>query len=280
MPSQRVIHQSDNAFELISATSAWVLARHQWLIDTMRCVLTGEQLPTTTSLVEFEQVVPKPLQISTHTAKTFDHIKNELEKKWLQTTKTIHPLSGKTLFEQLNAFQTSANEFMQSSNEANQQLVSELTIYDTLTGALSRLTLNSCLSKALYQANHQETACVAFLDQQGFKAINDKWGHGFGDIVLAKTAELIQENLRKNDKLFRYGGDEWLVLLPNTQLAQAEKIIKRIQQKYREHAFKTQSGETLQTHFHYGIAESQGNESTKSWIEQADKAYYQNKVSH
>lgn len=281
MSSHRTNNQSDNAFELISATSTWVLARHQWLFDTMRCVLTGEQMPTTSGLIQFEEVVPQPLNVSKHTTMAFNEMKTNLERIWLKTTKTIHPLSGKTLFEQLNAFQISANDFMQSSNDANQQLIIELTIYDTLTGALSRLTLNNYLDKLLLQTKHdKQVACMAFLDQQGFKAINDQWGHGFGDFVLTETAEIIQQNLRVNDKLFRYGGDEWLVLLPNTGQAQAEEIIKRIQQRYRQHVFKTQSGESIYAHFDYGIAQSKASDTVKSWIDQADLAFYQNKESH
>lgn len=275
MSSQHTVNDSDNAFELISATSSWVLARHQWLINTMRCVLTGEQLPTTNSLIQFDQVVPNPLKVSKHTAAIFGEIKTGLEAKWLQTTKTIHPLSGLTVFEQLNAFQYCAHDFIQSSNDANKKLLSELTMHDALTGALTRLALNHYLKEALNHAKQKgKPACIAFLDQHQFKQINDQWGHSVGDAVLAETAELIRLHLRQSDKIFRYGGDEWLILLPETDKAAAETAIARMQSIYEAYAFKTNTEQDIYTRFHVGIAESHPDYTPKSWVDEADKAYY------
>lgn len=275
MSSHHTVNESDNAFELISATSSWVLARHQWLMNTMRCVLTGEQLPTTNSLIQFDQVIPKPLKVSKHTAAIFGEIKTGLEAKWVQTTKTIHPLSGLSMFEQLNAFQHCAHDFIQSSNDANKKLLSELTMHDALTGALTRLALNHYLKEALEHAIQKEKpACIAFLDQHQFKQINDQWGHGVGDTVLAETAELIRQHLRQSDKVFRYGGDEWLILLPETDKAAAETAIGRMQSIYEGHAFKTNTEQDIYTRFHVGIAESNPHHTPESWVEEADKAYY------
>lgn len=269
---------TNHALELLSITSTWLLVRHQWLIDTMRCVLTGENLPPLPELEEFDQVIPENLKLSDNVTENFEEIKMALEAHWLEATKTIHPLSGLTMFEQLNNYQASAHKFMQASKEANQKLLHELAMRDSLTGAWTRLTLNTSLFQALKHAvKHQEPCCIALLDQDKFKQINDRWGHVVGDQVLAKTAEIIQRNLRASDKLFRFGGDEWLIIMPSTPDTLAKKVLARIQDSYSAYEFKANNNEPFFSTFSYGIAESDKMKATKEWIIKADNQLYANK---
>lgn len=277
----RLSHEEDianHALELLSITSTWLLVRHQWLIDTMRCVLTGENLPPLPELEEFDQVIPENLKFSDNVTESFAEIKAALEAHWLETTKTIHPLSGLTIFEQLNNYQASAHNFMQASKEANEKLLHEFALRDALTGALTRLTLNFNLSQALNHATRYKEPCsIALLDQDKFKKINDYWGHVVGDQVLAKTAKIIQSNLRASDKLFRFGGDEWLIIMPSTPDTLAKKVLARIQDSYSAYEFKANNNEPFFSTFSYGIAESDKMKATKEWIIKADNKLYANK---
>lgn len=270
---------ANHALELLSTTSTWLLVRHQWLIVTMRCVLTGEEAPPLSELAEFDQVIPAHLKLSENLSDRFSEVKATLEKQWLETTKTIHPMSGLTVFEQLNSYQAAAHQFMQVSKEANQKLLQELAMRDSLTGAWTRLTMNTSLSQALKHAvKYKEPCSIALIDQDNFKKINDQWGHVVGDQVLAKTAEIIQTNLRPSDKLFRFGGDEWLIIMPNTIEAIANKVLKRIQEAYSLHEFNSNSNESFLSAFSYGIAESKGLQIAKEWVILADGNLYKNKI--
>lgn len=270
---------NNHTLELLSITSTWLLVRHQWLIDTMRCVLTGENPSSVTELETFNQLIPVHLILSENLSKRFSEIKMSLETHWSEATKTIHPMSGLTVFEQLNNYQASAHDFMLASKEANQKLLHEFAMRDALTGAWTRLTLNTNLSYALKHAIKKNKPCsIALLDHNKFKHINDSWGHVVGDQVLIKTAEIIQSNLKPSDKLYRFGGDEWLIIMPDTSEAIAKKRLARIQEVYLSYEFKSNSDESFFSSFSYGIAESEKVQTPKEWVISADNKLYANKA--
>ncbi len=269
-----------NALELLSATSTWLLARHQWLINTMRCVLTGEDVQLTTELPSFNQIIPHYLTLPDLLMNRFTEIRTALETLWEETTKSIHPTSGLTLFEQLNNYQTLAHQFMVASKEANHQLIHEFALRDPLTGVLTRLTLMRNLDMQLELAKQSaKSASIVLLDQNNFKAINDSYGHIVGDAVISKTAEIINSNLRPNDQLYRYGGDEWLIIMPSTPLMSAKQAIDRIYKVYVSHAFESRRQERFFTSFSYGIAESEYHITAEQWLAEADTRLYANKAN-
>ena len=269
---------ANNALELLAASSTWVLVRHQWLIDNMRSILTGERQPPIEHLYEFDSLIPPDVKLPAHLMQRFTHTKTSLEQLWLTTTKASHPMSGLSIFEQLNNYQRLAHQFMQSTKEANQQLWQEFTMRDSLTGAWTRLTLHSNLSHELQRSKRYASSCaIALLDQDQFKSINDRWGHVMGDQVLAKTAEIIAKNLRPTDKLYRFGGDEWLILMPATTAITAEKTIFRIRTLFDHLTFTTSTGETFYSSFSFGVAEAGTHQTPEDWIAAADHELYANK---
>ncbi len=149
---------------------------------------------------------------------------------------------------------------------------------DSLTGARTRLTLHTNLSQALDEAQSSGKPCsIAILDQNEFKHINDRWGHVVGDNVLSKTADLIQNNLRLTDLLFRVGGDEWLILMPKTSKHLAQQVMARLQEIYSAHEFQSIDGHPFSSSFSYGTAESSEELSVKEWLTKADEQLYTNK---
>ena len=206
--------------------------------------------------------------------------KNALEKVWLEATKANQPLSGLSLFEQLNAYQQQAHHFLSEAKEFNPQLWHELTMRDALTGARSRLTLKASLAHEHNRAERQRYPCtIALLDHDKFKKINDHWGHNVGDVVLAETARIIQDNLRPTDKLFRYGGDEWLILMPYTNCKSAQGVITRIQTLISNHAFEADGEQHIHATFSFGIAECKAFRTMQDWIGAADKDLFRYKTS-
>ena len=269
-----------HALDLISATGMWLLARHQWLINSMRCVLTGEDAQSTSVLPSFSEIIPKHVCLPDLLMSRFIEISHTLESLWDETAKSIQPTSGLTLFEQLNNYQTLAFQFMVASKEAQQQLIHEFAMRDTLTGALTRLTLMRNLDLQLENAKQSsQPACIALLDQNDFKVINDQYGHVIGDSTIATTAEIISKNLRPHDQLYRYGGDEWLIIMPATSLTSAKQAIDRIYKIYISHAFESRQKEKFFTSFSYGIAESKHDLTSEQWIAEADLRLYANKAN-
>jgi diguanylate cyclase (GGDEF)-like protein len=270
---------ASNVMDLLSASSLWIMVRHQWLIGKMRSILTGEHAPALDSLYQFDEALLGNIALPDNLMTDFISKKSVLESVWLETTKINHPLSGLSLFEQLNVYQQQAHHFLFVAKEFNQHLWHEFTMRDALTGAWSRLTLKTSLMQELHRIGRQQSpSTIALLGQDKFKEINDQWGHNAGDAVLAETAKIIQHNLRPSDKLFRYGGDEWLILMPNTNSKLAQTIIARIQTIMINHQFDAVGKQPIQSSFSFGLAQCTQFNNTQDWIAAADKDLYSGKT--
>ncbi|MBS1187334.1 MAG: sensory box/GGDEF/GAF/EAL domain protein [Burkholderiaceae bacterium] len=113
---------------------------------------------------------------------------------------------------------------------ANQDQIEHLAYHDKLTNLPNRLLLADRLQLAIAHADQQrEMLGVCYLDLDGFKAINDTWGHDVGDAVLVEAARRLGESVRAGDTVARLGGDEFVVLLSNVhQIAEIEHAIQRM----------------------------------------------------
>lgn len=269
-----------NAMSLLALTNDWILTRHQWLIDQVRCILTGEVNQAIAPLNRYDNLQLSDLALPESLASTFMETKHQLDALWVKTLKSNHPASGLDVYEQLNDFQLAAKEFMVVSKDAYQALWLSLAAHDPLTDAWSRLTLKHSLSDAIAQFQENGTvSTIALLDQNNFKDINDKWGHLVGDHVLSKTSQIIQASLRPQDKLFRYGGDEWLILMHDADKLAANNLVSRIQTQFDSHQFYGKTKEDIfYSTFSFGIAEVEQNTAVENWISSADYQLYAKKL--
>ncbi|MDW7998241.1 MAG: PfkB family carbohydrate kinase, partial [Thermodesulfovibrio sp.] len=131
--------------------------------------------------------------------------------------------------------------------------------------------LTGCLSRNIFEEEKNNLSGFShalLIDIDYFKKINDTYGHDYGDVVLKNTAELIKKNIRPTDKLYRYGGEEFLLLLSNITTSNAIKIAERIRKAIQKHGMVTVT---------IGISEI--NSSLDASIKQADIALYQGKNS-
>lgn len=117
---------------------------------------------------------------------------------------------------------------------------------------------------------------LVYFDIDFFKFINDTYSHASGDYIIKELINLIKYNLREYDSISRWGGDEFLILLPNTFLEEALFIIDRIKNKINEKIFIFNSLEIKIT-CSFGIAEATKNETISEIINNADKLLYKSK---
>ncbi|MGH8146814.1 MAG: putative bifunctional diguanylate cyclase/phosphodiesterase [Rhodanobacteraceae bacterium] len=110
-----------------------------------------------------------------------------------------------------------------------QARIRHLAYFDTLTGLPNRAYLRGQFEQALARARHAaQTMSVVFFDLDNFKEINDTAGHSVGDEVICAVAQRLGEGIREDDVLCRFGGDEFLLLLPNTDVAATEALARRL----------------------------------------------------
>ena len=157
---------------------------------------------------------------------------------------------------------------------AEAEIAEERAVTDALTGLLNRHALQHILAREHAEARryNRPLSCL-LIDLDKFKAINDTFGHAAGDVALRQLAEVLSEAVRRSDTIFRYGGEEFLVLLPETDLDGAIALGEKI----RESAASRRFGEgarTFQLTLSAGASSLHANESGDDMILRADTALY------
>jgi diguanylate cyclase (GGDEF)-like protein len=148
-------------------------------------------------------------------------------------------------------------------------------VTDPLTGAYNREFLHQRLPQEIEAAiDRDRPLSVALVDVDHFKAVNDAYGHGIGDVVLAEVARRLRGAIRGGDLLVRYGGEEFLAVLPKADAGRAWEVGERMRQRVCERAFDVGDGLALLLRISIGIAQWRMGETMPDLIERADVAMY------
>jgi diguanylate cyclase (GGDEF)-like protein len=152
--------------------------------------------------------------------------------------------------------------------------LADMAIRDKLTGLYNRTFMDTIITEEIERSERYEIPFSAFiLDLDRFKNVNDKWGHPIGDSVLKMTADIILENKRTSDYALRIGGEEFVVLLPHTDIegayAAAEKVRKAIEDSIHPIVGKFTAS--------FGVAERNKGETFRLLYTRMDSALYQAK---
>lgn len=151
---------------------------------------------------------------------------------------------------------------------------------DPLTRTLNRRFLAPVLNREMAFANHNKIPLsLAMVDVDHFKRINDQYGHAVGDVVLGHVAELLMESVRSSDFVFRYGGEEFLIVLSETSTDEAAVICERIRQLFMSHRISLSDANSLSVTVSIGITAYAGHPDYEYLVRSADSALYQAKSS-
>lgn len=146
--------------------------------------------------------------------------------------------------------------------------------HDPLTGALNRKGLDEALEREVSNFRRKDTPlCLALLDLDNFKKLNDRLGHATGDAALTHLASVAREVMRPQDTLARYGGEEFIILMPDTALDSGIEAMTRLQRELTKRLFLSGSEKILIT-FSAGVAQLAPNETAPDAIKRADQAMY------
>lgn len=155
--------------------------------------------------------------------------------------------------------------------------IDELVMIDELTRVFNRKYLRSSFERIKnHSMREKQPFCLAVIDLDHFKKVNDTHGHLIGDEVLVDFAELLKNSIRASDMPFRYGGEEFLVLFPRADVQETEQILKRILADFSKRIFS--SGNTsFSCTFSAGIAQYNKEENYLVLLNKADSALYEAK---
>ena len=191
----------------------------------------------------------------------------------LNETRALHTASEMAIVHQQVIRAEQRIEQLKSQLELVNRLVRE----DQLTGALNRRGLDDALEREAARAKRAGSClCVALMDIDNFKNINDSFGHQVGDIVLVHLVAIIKETIRSNDLIGRYGGEEFLLLLPDSRLDEALAVMGRLQCELAAKPISWARQRLLVT-FSAGVAVYSPGETLEALINRADAALYEAK---
>jgi diguanylate cyclase (GGDEF)-like protein len=163
-----------------------------------------------------------------------------------------------------------------SAEQVNKELSTRV-IQDGLTGLLNRQGFLDLATEELRHRSHDETSTLVLADLDRFKAVNDTYGHSAGDVILRSFAAACRSTVRSSDLVGRYGGEEFVILLPGAGPVRAEEIVTEINRRFKS---SQTPGEIPYPTVSYGITStSPGVPDLARMIASADAAMYQAKAN-
>lgn len=193
------------------------------------------------------------------------------------------------LNEQIKAMRSGADDFLVKpisdrrliasvrARAARARNVADLMSQDSLTGLLKHASIKERLVQEVDRANRQNSALsVAMIDIDYFKKVNDKWGHPAGDQVIKTLGHLLRQRLRRQDSIGRYGGEEFLAVLPDCSAADAGNLLEDIRQGFSEINFVHQ-GKSFTVTVSAGISCWDRHSNADEMLHTADSALYEAK---
>jgi diguanylate cyclase (GGDEF)-like protein len=190
-----------------------------------------------------------------------------------------------TELEEKNAALQKALDELEASREKIEEQNKELAVMaarDSLTGCLNRRAFFAEMDKIYASAVTEDLElCVIMVDIDHFKSINDRFGHAVGDEAIKQMARILNSSIRGHDLLCRYGGEEFVMALPNTTIEKAAEIAKRIRRRVESEAGPGIRGvEGLQMTASFGVSTMRfGCTTFAELVDQADQALYAAKKS-
>lgn len=160
-------------------------------------------------------------------------------------------------------------------NEDQRVTLQQLALIDPLTGTRNRRAMDAALEQALGDRDRQTGSyALTLVDLDHFKAVNDQHGHHVGDRILVEFSSILNTNTRRSDQVFRFGGEEFVLLLSGVTGQTLTAAIEHLQQTVRR-SLKSPSGTVTAS---FGVTLLHPSDSPQSVLERADRALYQAKA--
>ncbi len=170
------------------------------------------------------------------------------------------------------------NAWSKKHNETKQLMQHEL-LTDELTRLLNRRAFAQHAQKEeQFCSSSNSQLSVLLVDIDNFKSINDQYGHAAGDVILTQISQIFKRHVNDSGSIYRWGGEEFVVLLPVTGLFEAKQVANKLVRKVAEHTFNIKGLLKLKVTISVGVAQWNTSESVcKETLERADQALYKAK---
>ena len=175
--------------------------------------------------------------------------------------------------EDYDDFMDLAIQFKQEVRGFQFSLISRICSVDLLTGTWNRQAMHVKLAEEAERTHRSGQPCaMCMMDLDHFRRINEEFGHAAGDEILQYVTDLVSAELRAEDSLFRYGGEVFLLLLPNSTLRESTRLLNRIREKLAATPLRLPSGDIVRLTASFGVASLVPDEPPEDALEQVDHA--------
>ena len=219
------------------------------------------------------------------TIKEVNNVSKEIKQDSENLIEEVAPLQIDNIKETIMQFSAGLLQKVNKLENTIKTLETELDkaykelLIDPLTKAYNRKALDKDLKEILKKGKDKDLdLVVAIVDLDYFKEINDKYGHLVGDFVLIKIVNIIKKILRKTDKIYRYGGDEFVIVFNRTTLSQVKPIIERIVKKIENTLLKYKD-EIINVTVSIGVAQHKKGDTFDTLLNRADNGLYKAKIN-
>lgn len=180
--------------------------------------------------------------------------------------------------EEYDALLHKIDSFNEQAGRMARAFRAALSDLDPLTGTNTRMTMERELMREQQRMRRSGRPCsIAIADIDRFKSVNDTYGHQAGDRVLARVTRIIEDTLRPYDSIYRFGGEEFLICLPDSGPEDARRVLDRVRKTISETAIPIDKGDPLSVTVSFGVAQLVPRRNLKDIMERADRALYEAK---
>lgn len=253
-----------NASKIIDKTFEELFKDHyieqnNWMKDLVQACMNGKSF----KVESYDQIAEKYLRVF-----AFPIDKN-YSAIMINDTTEQHAIDSKEQDElrKLNLELIKLAKELEEKNEALEFIANR----DKLTGLYNRHFFDEIVEKEMDKADvNNELMSLILFDLDHFKHVNDTWSHPTGDVVLKTTAEIARKATRESDTLFRWGGEEFIILMPKTNVNEAILVAEKIRKEIENNIFDEVGHLTSS----FGVAERTRYELFRNWYKKADEAVY------
>jgi len=269
-----ILHALRHLEDAASAHAEWLRDWHLYVLGCLEPGMNPETPPPTFDFIDrFDSLRASVFGKTPEFAEIVKRLKRTRQQaqqvtRSVETDQRLPPANYDTLIRDVHEFNSLVRQLQ---NDTWNRLAN----IDPLTGLGNRHAMTRKLTvERERQARNQQPCCVALVDLDNFKDINDTHGHGAGDTVLRSLASLLAASIRPYDEVFRYGGDEFVVCLPNADTRGAWAIVERLRLRVARWSIPVRGEDRVQLTVSVGVAPLTSERSVEAALDAADQALY------